>query len=528
MSKARSIGRLLGVFGLLLLLTSPFTLFVTAGSPPLFALKALLGALLLGVYFATNYRQFGQFASRRSSFFFLHSALLVLAALGALVALNVIAHQRNRRWDLTERKVFTLSPQTLETLAALTQPVHVTGFIPPEHPAYEALRTMFERYRVAAPQRFDYDFKDPRRHPDLAAKYQLREEQTQVVLETSGGEQQAHTVLNVISEEEMTNAIARIVNGSEQRVYFVTGHGEWPLDQPLERPGQPGRTVSLSELKRQLTREGYTSRELNLGGGTRVPPITSLVVLAAPKAPFTPAEVESLRLYLAAGGRLLYFAEAYGEPGPELAGLLASYGIRVDPGVVADAQFNSGNPYVVVSLFYGDHASVRPLSQRQLNTEFPTARGLSVLTRNTLPGVKTEVVVTTSPFGWEETTPDDKPAPGQDERKGQIPLVVLGTRDTSRGPAKRSDEARLGVVGDSEMLFDSNWGHEGNRNLVMNLFGWATHQDHKITIRPPDRATSSFPLDAALLDRIRFITTDVLPLTLLGVGLAIWLTRRNQ
>ena len=526
--KASAIGRLLGVFGLLLLLTSPFTFFVTSGSLLLFGLKALLGVLLVGVYLATNYRQFGQFASRRSSFFFFNSTLLVLAVLGALVALNYIAHQKNRRWDLTERKVYTLSPQTRETLAALRAPVHATGFLPADHPAYEPLRTMFERYRVQAPERFDYDFKDPRRHPDLAAQYQLREGQTQVVLEMRGSAEPASTVLNVLSEEEITNALARLLNGREQRVYFVTGHGEWPLEQPLARPGQPGRTVSLSELKQQLVREGYLPRELNLGGGTSVPPITSLVVIAGPKAAFTPAEVESLRIYLAAGGRLVYFAEAYGEPGPEFAGLLARYGIRVDPGVVADAQFNSGNPYVVVSLFYGEHELVRPLVQRQLNTEFPTARGLSVLTQDTLPGVKTTAVVTTSPYGWEELTPDETPTPGLDERKGPIPLVVLATRDTSVGPAKRSDEARLVVVGDSELIFDSHWGHEGNRNLVMNVFGWATHQDHKITIRPPDRATSTFPLDAALLGRIRFITTDVLPLALLGVGLAIWLTRRNQ
>ncbi|MFY0578858.1 hypothetical protein ACN28S_35405 [Cystobacter fuscus] len=83
-------------------------------------------------------------------------------------------------------------------------------------------------------------------------------------------------------------------------------------------------------------------------------------------------------------------------------------------------------------------------------------------------------------------------------------------------------------MGDSELLFDSNWGHEGNRNLVMNAFGWATHQSDKVTIRPPDRATSSLTLDAALLGRIRFLATDVLPLSLLGVGLAIWLSRRNK
>jgi hypothetical protein len=62
----------------------------------------------------------------------------------------------------------------------------------------------------------------------------------------------------------------------------------------------------------------------------------------------------------------------------------------------------------------------------------------------------------------------------------------------------------------------------------MNALGWASNQVEKITIRPPDRAASTLQLDAAMLSRIRFVSTDVLPLTLLGVGLAIWLSRRNK
>jgi len=106
--------------------------------------------------------------------------------------------------------------------------------------------------------------------------------------------------------------------------------------------------------------------------------------------------------------------------------------------------------------------------------------------------------------------------------------VTASTRNTSGAQNKRFDEARLVVVGDSELLLDSNWGHEGNRNLVMNALGWTTAQVDKITIRPPDRATSTLQLDAELLSRIRFISADVLPLSLLGLGLAIWLSRRNK
>ncbi|OJH38287.1 GldG family protein [Cystobacter ferrugineus] len=526
--KAANLGRILGGLGLLLLLSSPFTLFLTSGSTSLFVIKAVLGLGLVAVYFATNFKRLGQFASRRSSFFFGSSALTVLLALLGLGAVNYIAHARNKRWDLTEHKVFTLSPQTVSVLQSLREPVRAIAFLAPEHPAREGLRATFERYRIEAPERFSYSFEDPQRRPDLTRKYSLRGGQTTVVLVRGEGAQETHTSLNVISEQDLTNALLQLSHAGNQRVYFVIGHGEWPLEREIPRPGQQGRTTSLSELRRQLTQEGYAPRELNLGGGTPVPRDAALLVVAGAKAPFNEPEVESLREYLAAGGRMIYFAEVYGEPGPELRKLFAEYGVGIDPGVVADAQFNGGSPYLIVSLFYGEHEISRLLRQRQLNIELPTARGLTVLGEGLAPGVKVESVLRTSPYGWEESSPDEKPAPGEGERTGQIPLVTASSRSTANAENKRFDESRLVVVGDSELLFDSNWGHEGNRNLVMNAFGWATHQSDKVTIRPPDRATSTLTLDAATLGRIRFLATDVLPLSLLGVGLAIWLSRRNK
>lgn len=527
--KAANIGKILGVFGLLLLLSSPFTLFLTAGSLALAATKAVAGAVLVGLYFTTNYKQLGQFASRRSSFFFASTALTALVTLGALVAVNYIAHKKNQRWDLTAGRLFTLSPQTLSTLKGLEEKVRAVAFVPPEHPAYEALHEALQRYHQEAPESFEYSFKDPRRHPDLAAKYELREGQTTVVLARGEGANESHTALHIISEQELTNALLKLSKGRDQKVYFVVGHGEWPLRAATPVPGQRSqRLTSLSELKQQLVQEGYSVGELNLAGGMTVPTDAALVALAGAKAPFTAPEVESLRRYLAVGGRLLHFAEAYGDPGPELAGLLAEYGVEVDPGVVADAQFNSGSPYVILSLFYGNHEISRPLRQRQLNIEFPTARSLTVRHEGLAEGVKVESVLLTSPFGWVETTPTEQPRPSQGEKSGQLTLVTASTRDTSGAQGKRFDEARLVVVGDSELLLDSRWGHEGNRNLVMNALGWATHQVEKITIRPPDRAASTLQLDAEMLHRIRFVSTDVLPLSLLGVGLAIWLSRRNK
>lgn len=519
-----SVGKILGAFGILLLLSSPFTLFFTSGSVALTAAKAVSGLVLLGIYFATNFQQFGQFATRRSSFFFATSVLMGLVTLGGLGALNYIAFKQNKSWDLTKQKIFTLAPQTTTTLAGLKEKVRAIGFMPPSHQYYDMVEQLFRRYQAAAPDKFEYAFKDPARHPDLAAKYQLKEGQTTVVLVRGEGDKESHTTLNMLSEQDLTNALIKINSVGSQKVYFLTGHGEWPLEVEAAAPGDPGG--ALSEFRKHLLQEGYTAEELNLAGQKEVPRDASLVIIPGAKTPYTAPEAEALRQYLAQGGRMLYFADFNAEP--KLDALLAEYGVEVDKGIAADPQFNSGNPYALVSAFYSEHELTRPLRQLKLNIEFPTARSLTVLRQGMAEGVKAEPVVLSSPFAWVETTPAADATPSDGEKSGQLVLVAAATRDTKNAPNKRFDEARVVVMGDSEILLDANWGHEANRNLVLNALGWASNQIEKITIRPPDRDVSTLQMDPDMLENIRFVSTDLLPLTLMGMGMAIWLSRRNK
>jgi ABC-type uncharacterized transport system involved in gliding motility auxiliary subunit len=511
--------------GLLLLLSSPYTLFITTGSTWLATLKALVGGVLVAGYFATNYGQLGQFASRRSTFFVVSSALMAVLVVGALVAVNFVAARKNKSWDLTSKKIYTLAPQTISTVKGLKEKVTAIGFLQTSHPGYEFVRNLLERYQAQAPDKFDYVFKDPRKTPDLAAKYQLKEGQTTVVLTRGQGASETHAALTqAVSEQELTNALIKINSVGEQKVYFIAGHGEWPLEKEGAAGGEEGG--SLSELKKSLQQEGYAPEVINIAGKTEIPRDASLVVIAGSTSKFREPEAGVLRKYLEEGGRMLFFAEANREAG--LDKLLAEYGVQIDPGIVADDHFADQSPYVVMSLFYGDHEITQILKQTQSNVEFPTSRGLSVLTEGTASGVKTERVVLTSPYAWIETNPTENPSRSSGEKTGQIPLVVASTRPTAAAPNKRFDEVRLAVFGDSEILVDVNWGHDPNRNLVMNAFAWATTQVNKITIRPPDRDISTVDIDRQLMAKLRFATTDLLPISLLAVGLAIWLTRKNK
>jgi len=521
-------GRLLGVLGLVLVLSAPLTwLLLSADTAAL--VKLGLGVLALAAAFGlARSRGAEPLVRARSGFFAGSTAATVAVAIALLVAVNFIAARRNKTWDITSKKVNSLAAQTTTALKGLKEKVTAVAFADPKDPFYPAMEAILARYRSEAPDQFDYRFVSPKRAPDLVQKYQLRQGQSAIVLTRGQGAAESHTTVNVPAEQELTNGLIKLSAVGEKKVYFMVGHGEWALEPAAaDVSGRPSTEGSVTELKRDLTQEGYAPEALNLVGKAEMPRDAALVIVAGPKQPLAPPEVEVLRKYLAEGGRVAIFLEPLVSTG--LDQLVAEMGIQIDPGIVADGQFAVDSPYNILSIFYGNHEITRMLRSQPLNTQFDTARGLTLLRDGVPTTAKAEPLVTTSPGAWEESTPDQEPRPSSGEKVGSIPIAAVSTRQVGADAAqKREDEARLVVFGDSDLLVDAYWGHEGNRNLVLNALAWASSQIQKVTIRPPDRDISTIDLDKDMLARIRLISSDLLPLTVLALGLTIRALRRSR
>lgn len=517
--------KLAGGIGLLLVLSSPLTLLV-ATTPVVFFAKLGLGVLLLVLWFL---KDTGRKGITAGGFFFTSTVIMSLAVLALLAFANFVAAKRAPTWDLTRKKIYSLSAQTESTLEQLKEPVKVIAFIeggggPP------VLDDLFRRYQERS-DKFSWDYKDPRKAPDLTLKYQVRSGQpTAVLVKGDGTPGESHTQLNLarlgspqLGEQELTNALIKLNTVGTQKLYFTQGHGEWPLEPSA--PGEEAALASLVALKRVLQDEGYAPEALNLVTRGEVPRDASALVIAGARSRFTEPELKAVGDFLAQGGRLVFLAEVGAEPG--LDALLASYGVQVDPGLVADVKTNPENPYIVITPFFGEHEITRLLEKSRANVVFPITRALTVLTQGLLEGVTATPLVTTSDSAWIEASMAENPVLDSGEKSGRLPLAVVATRSTASVANKRSDEARLVVFGDSELMVGA-FGYDPDRNLVMNSLAWATMQTQKITIRPPDRDISTLDLTPDLLSTIRLLSMDVLPLLLIGVGLTIWLTRRAR
>lgn len=521
-------GKVAGGLGLIALVVCPLA-WKLIGTPYAIgegALGILLVVFYLGTHKGSQAISAKQQANQRASFFWVSSAIMAGATLALLVGVNFITARRGKTVDMTNKKIFSLSPQTQSTMKDLKEPIKAIGFMDSKHPAYDALKALFEKYANES-DKFSYDFIDPKKSIEMNAKYQIKEGQTTVILTKGTGATEQHTALSVVSEQDLTNALIKLNSSGTQKVYFVTGHAEWTVSDTQENVNMGGASPSVSELKSNLAQEGYAVESLDLATQqNRVPPDAAVLVIAHASTPYSEGELAAIEQYLGQGGRLMYFADFDAKSGLEP--LLARYGIEIADGVVADG-LNEKNPYRAVG-FPTDHEVSAVLKKLGANMLIDSSRALIPLREGTLPGVVTTPVLLSSPMSWVETTPEAGPPVTSDgERTGALPLIVAATLDTKNAPGKRFEEARVLVFGDAGLILNANWGgNEVTRNLVLNGFAWVSTQFTKITIRPPDRDISTITITDAMMEQITFLSIIVLPQLMISLGVAIWVSRRNR
>lgn len=505
------IGRILGVIGLVLLLSSGLTWLI--GAPTMAIAKITIATMMIVVYAVTNFGDLGRAASSRGTFFFGVSSVSTAVVVALLVFGNFIAAKNPKSWDLTKNQIHTLSKDTRSTLEGLKSEVTVTAFYGGSEPQYALLNDLFRRYEALSPK-FKFEFVDPIKDPIKVKMFGVKSDGARVVVKLGATESR----FQEISENSLTNAIVKVTHSSTKKVYFTTGHGE-------ADPDDTGET-GLSEVKKRMENEGLLSQKLNLASHAEIPADAQVVVIPGPMKPFQPAEVETLKKYLDAGGKAFVMVE----PPPTESGLeslLRDYSVEADASMVVDPVsrlFGASEVVPVVQNYNTDSDIVRDF---KLNTVFPTARPLTIL-HEAGATAQAKPVALSMPSAWGETSPTGKVQRDDAEKGGPFPLVVSVTKDTKVAADKRADQARVLVAGDRDFATNKFRTAFGNEDFFLNGVNWLAEQSDRITIRTPMRDASRLYLTPTQQATIFFLAIDVLPVTLLAAGLAVWLVRRSK
>jgi ABC-type uncharacterized transport system involved in gliding motility auxiliary subunit len=437
--------------------------------------------------------------------------ILFLAFLGILIVINYVAFQNSPRVDLTEDKTNTLTTETMDTLAALTEPVKADAFFSSRFSS-TTTEELLANYKRNSKGLFDYEFIDPEQDPVRANSAGVTRDGT-IVLNQNGRTEQ----VSYSSEQELTNALVRLSNPGQRSVYFLTGHGEYSPDDSGDR--------SYSSLKTTLEAKNYTVTTLNLLAERQIPADALALIAAGPTKPLSQDEVSLIDAYLAQGGSLVYLVEPrvvteFGDTIDPLAQYLSTnWGVDIGENMVIDLNYNP--PVVALSGSYGQHAITEKMYNQA--TIFPSARSVTV----GLPpsDVTVTPLVATSDNSWAETSAEELAnevsyTDGVDT-PGPIQLASAAENTTS--------QARVVVVGDSDFAGGQYYAQYGNGDFITNIVDWAAQQDSLINLTPKTTTQRLLVSPSQLTMNLLLLgVIIVIPGLVVVAGITVWIQRRRR
>jgi ABC-type uncharacterized transport system involved in gliding motility auxiliary subunit len=474
----------------------------------------LVGSLLfligLGITFPLP-KGFWQKRSTRAGTHTLLTTLIVLAIVGLV---NFVAIRHPIRLDLTEKQLFTLSPQTDRLLTTLQHPVKVWIFAEGGSNPNEV--ELLDNYRRKNPQ-FEYEFIDPEKQPNRAKEFKKLAADTlyKAYLQYGDKKQPIKTLASkeTLTEAKLSNAIETARSNRTLTAYFLQGHGEHTIKDP-----QGG----FSQAVNNLEGKGYQIEPLNLVERSTIPDNADVIIIAGPKRKLFPQEVTALKLYADRGGKLMLLLDPEIDAG--LDPLLKEWGVKLDNRLIIDGS-GAGNliglgPASPIITHYGNHPIAQDFGSGI--SIFPYSRPIATFP---VDGVEAVSLLITNEKMWAEkdvSSPNIQFDAGQDIA-GPFDLGVALTRKASP-PHK---DSKLIVIGNSTFATDGLFQQQLNGDIFLNAVEWlASGETGTLSIRakePENRRVNLTPLQANAVFWISIVLMPLLGFTLAGVT---WWRRR--
>jgi ABC-type uncharacterized transport system involved in gliding motility auxiliary subunit len=497
---------------------------------------AFAGLALILLYVAANWREIAEAFRRRQTRLGTMALTSVLLVLGILVVVNYLSSRRNYRWDLTANKQFSLSDQTRQMLQKLDAPVQALVFERQDN--QRELRDRLSEYEYVSKRKLSVEFIDPDRDRIRANQNKVQSYGT-VVFNYKGRSERV--VGN--DEQQLTNALIKVLSGEERVLYFLQGHGE--------RDTASSEREGYNVIAQSLGSENYKVEPLALLQKPTVPSNATAVVIAGPRTDLLQPELDALKRYLDGGGKLIALLDppntAESSELPNLKSFLKTWGFEVGTDIVVDTsgvgQILGLGAFAPLALRYASHPIVAGFGN--VATAYPMAQSVRPVSGATHTP---QTFIETSSESWAET--DLKTLFKQGSKNQQIKMdegvdragpVSLGAavsapaaspavKPASQGASTDNapkPETRVVVIGDSDFVSNNFLGIQGNRDLFLNAVNWAAQQENLIAIRPRDPDDRRITLSSQAQRNVTWLSILVLPAAIFGLGIYNWTRRRR-
>jgi ABC-type uncharacterized transport system involved in gliding motility auxiliary subunit len=484
-----------------------------------------------------------QFANRVK---LLNNWLQVVLILALILGLNHLAMRHFHRFDLTENHRYALSPETKAYLQELPEPIRIVVTIPRDSMRQE--EQILYRYASQLLQEYVYQsqrngqfmvqveyvdiYKDLEQADRLARNHGL--DQPDSILVLSGDRQRlirADEFLTFVDlqpvsftgEATLTSAIMEVTQEQSPKIYFLQGHQE--VD-----PADPSPQTGLSHISRELQLRNFSLEALDLTAIQQVPDDASMIIIADPKGPLLPSELDKIRSYLAdRAGRVMIWVRPGMETG--LHPLIADWGIRLSDQMVIepDPGFREAKGTLLVRNF-GEHPITDSLIQNKTFLLSGWARPVYPVAPQ--PGDERLSFIplfASSPESWAESSYQLESLHSFDtglDFKGPVPIAIAAERKASSQLGIKVPGGRLIVFGSPDLFANRNIASLGNVNLFFNSLNWMLDRDRFLVIPPRPVDTYQLAISSDQLQQLGLLFLAV-PGALAVLGLIVHWIRNS-
>ncbi|MEP0919206.1 Gldg family protein [Leptolyngbya sp. DQ-M1] len=476
------------------------------------------------------------FWRRRSTQASTNAIVSTIAVLVILGLINFLAVRSAQRIDLTESRLFTLSPESQQVLREMQQGVKVWVFSGDRNPQDVDL---LENYQRRTPK-FTFEYIDPQTNPGLAQAFGIKNagdnRDVFIELQSSKRRQFLQSISSQarLSENRVTNGILQITSDRRSKAYFLQGHGEKSLTD-----GEG----AISNSVKALEEKNFTSEPLNLAQLGKVPADASVVLVVGATRALAEGEVKALQDYSNQGGNLLIAIDPNIKSG--LDALLGTWGVKLDDRIAINApdqRLTNAGPAVAVVTQYGAHPITKDFGNGI--SFYPIARPIDI---TQTPGIQATPLLLTDPQSWAESNIKQQPLKlDGGDRPGPLAIgvalerIVTPTVSPSPSPspsptaspspsptASPAKPARMIIFGNSTFVVNGFFNQQLNGDVFLNSVTWLSQdQLQPLSIRPKEVRNRRIVLTNEQAVLIGFLALGLVPLFGFVSAGVVWWQRR--
>lgn len=268
-----------------------------------------------------------------------HSGYLVTAA-ALTVIVNILAGylpENMRSFDVTSNKLYTLTEQTKEFVAGLSEDITVYVLVSEEYKDINLDTTLKKMEDLS--EHISVTYVDPMVNPLFYSSY-TNAEPSENSLIVAGPERSRVIDYNDVYEYEyysyyeyqitgydgegqIAAAIAYVMTDKMPKIYVIDGHEEWELER---------------QFIQAVQKENIAYETLSLLRTGAVPEDAQALILNAPLRDYSEDEADKIIAYLAQGGNAVIIPAWTDEELPNFERILAYYGVSLMDGIVLEGD----------------------------------------------------------------------------------------------------------------------------------------------------------------------------------------------